>query len=386
MIVLNDNGMSIAPNVGALSRYFNRIRLNPKLYHAREDVEETSRRLPSGHRQAVRAPRPDPEGVDQGLLGAGPVVRGARRGVRRGRSTATTCRPCARRSAMRSRPTGPSSCTSRPLRGRASTPPRRAGSRGWRSGTRRSRSRSSAAASRSRRPRPRSPRRPSTRRCSARRSWRSAGATSAIVGITAAMNSGTGLNILQKELPERYYDVGIAEQHAVLFAAGLALRDEAGRRDLLDLPPARLRPDRPRRLPPEPERRVRDGPRRACRRRRPDSPRRVRHRLHALPAEHRDDGAARRGDARDMLHTAVRYDDGPIALRYPRGNAEGVPLPSGRRRSRSGVARSSARAREWRSWATASASAVARAAELMAEPASTRRSPTRASPSRSTAS
>jgi 1-deoxy-D-xylulose-5-phosphate synthase len=38
VIVVNDNGMSIAPNVGALSRYFNRMRLNPKLYHAREDV------------------------------------------------------------------------------------------------------------------------------------------------------------------------------------------------------------------------------------------------------------------------------------------------------------------------------------------------------------
>src|SRR5213079_3747972 len=45
-----------------------------------------------------------------------------------------------------------------------------------------------------------------------------------ILGITAAMNSGTGLNILQKEMPDRYYDVGIAEQHAVLFAAGLALQ------------------------------------------------------------------------------------------------------------------------------------------------------------------
>ena len=44
-----------------------------------------------------------------------------------------------------------------------------------------------------------------------------------VVGITAAMNSGTGLNLLQKALPDRYYDVGIAEQHAVLFAAGLAL-------------------------------------------------------------------------------------------------------------------------------------------------------------------
>ena len=45
-----------------------------------------------------------------------------------------------------------------------------------------------------------------------------------VIGITAAMNSGTGLDILQRELPDRYYDVGIAEQHAVLFAAGLALQ------------------------------------------------------------------------------------------------------------------------------------------------------------------
>src|SRR5438128_11665339 len=36
VVLLNDNGMSIAPNVGGLSRYFNRIRLNPKLWHARQ--------------------------------------------------------------------------------------------------------------------------------------------------------------------------------------------------------------------------------------------------------------------------------------------------------------------------------------------------------------
>ena len=42
VIVLNDNGMSISPNVGALSRYFNRVRLNPRLYHAREDVEDAA--------------------------------------------------------------------------------------------------------------------------------------------------------------------------------------------------------------------------------------------------------------------------------------------------------------------------------------------------------
>ena len=48
VIVLNDNGMSISPNVGALSHYFNRFRLNPRLFHAREDVEERLTKLPLG--------------------------------------------------------------------------------------------------------------------------------------------------------------------------------------------------------------------------------------------------------------------------------------------------------------------------------------------------
>ena len=43
-----------------------------------------------------------------------------------------------------------------------------------------------------------------------------------IVAITAAMPSGTGLDLFAKEFPTRIFDVGIAEQHAVTFAAGLA--------------------------------------------------------------------------------------------------------------------------------------------------------------------
>src|SRR5262245_22525960 len=45
---------------------------------------------------------------------------------------------------------------------------------------------------------------------------------SSIVGITAAMPTGTGLKFLEKAMPNRYYDVGIAEEHAVIFAAGMA--------------------------------------------------------------------------------------------------------------------------------------------------------------------
>ncbi len=43
-----------------------------------------------------------------------------------------------------------------------------------------------------------------------------------VVGITAAMPSGTSLKILEKAMPDRYYDVGIAEEHGVIFACGLA--------------------------------------------------------------------------------------------------------------------------------------------------------------------
>src|SRR5204862_4779316 len=48
VVVMNDNGMSIAPNVGALSRYFNRVRLHKGLHKAREEVETSLTRLPAG--------------------------------------------------------------------------------------------------------------------------------------------------------------------------------------------------------------------------------------------------------------------------------------------------------------------------------------------------
>jgi len=54
---------------------------------------------------------------------------------------------------------------------------------------------------------------------------REAKADRRVIGITAAMPSGTGLNQLKAELPAQYHDVGIAEEHAALFAAGIAARD-----------------------------------------------------------------------------------------------------------------------------------------------------------------
>jgi 1-deoxy-D-xylulose-5-phosphate synthase len=149
-----------------------------------------------------------------------------------------------------------------------------------------------------------------------------------VVGITAAMNSGTGLNILQNELPDRYYDVGIAEQHAVLFAAGLALQ---GAKPVAAIYSTFLQRGY--------DQIVHD----VCLQK-----------LNVVFAMDRaglvgDDGPTHHGAfdisylrclphmvlmaPRDeaalvtMLHTALTYDDGPVALRYPRGEGEGVALP-----------------------------------------------------------
>ena len=149
-----------------------------------------------------------------------------------------------------------------------------------------------------------------------------------IVGITAAMPAGTGLDLFQKAYPKRFFDVGIAEQHAVTFAAGLAADgmkpfaaiystflqrayDQIVHDVAIQKLPVRFALDRAGLVGA-------DGP------------------THAGSFDLAYLGclpdfvimaAADEAELVHMVATAAAHDDGPSALRYPRGDGEGVALP-----------------------------------------------------------
>jgi 1-deoxy-D-xylulose-5-phosphate synthase len=149
-----------------------------------------------------------------------------------------------------------------------------------------------------------------------------------IVAITAAMPSGTGLDLFGEAFPERTFDVGIAEQHAVTFAAGLAAEglkpfaaiystflqrayDQVVHDVAIQGLPVRFPIDRAGFVGA-------DGPTHC-------GAFDVGY-LAALPG-FVVMAAADEAELRHMVRTAADYDEGPIAFRYPRGNGVGVEMP-----------------------------------------------------------
>ena len=328
VVVLNDNGMSIAPNVGALSRYFNRVRLNPKLWHAREDVEDGLTKLPAlgatferlgphvkESIKAFWAPGLWWEELDFAYMGVidGHDVRALRRALREALAA--------------ERPVVVHCAT---VKGKGFAPAEDGGLEGmekWHAAKPKSIAHGAPAAV-IRKPASAKPAPPQYTQVFGNALVEECRRDDRVIGITAAMNSGTGLNILQRELPDRYYDVGIAEQQAILFAAGLALQgckpvaaiystflqrayDQIVHDVCLQKLNVTFVMDRAGLVGD-------DGP--------------THHGvfdiayLRCLPnivlMAPRDEAMLV-----NMLRTALTYDDGPIAIRYPRGEAVGVPLP-----------------------------------------------------------
>ncbi len=143
---------------------------------------------------------------------------------------------------------------------------------------------------------------------------------------------GTGTNIFQKKYPERFFDVGIAEGHAVTFAGGLATQGiRPVVRDLQHVPPARLRQRHPRHRGAAPAGDLLHGPRGPGGRGRPDPHGAVRHRLHAGGAGHDGDRAqGRRRADRPAPHRRWRTPTARSAPAIPRDKAPAEPRPASR--------------------------------------------------------
>ena len=330
VVVLNDNGMSIAPNVGALSRHFNRIRLNPKLWRAREEFEEGLTKLPAGIGAAFERVGPHVKESIKAFWAPGlwwEELDFAYIGVIDGHDM-RAIRLALREALAAGRPVVIHCAT---VKGKGFAPAEEGGLEGmekWHAAKPNSIANGVPAAA-ARKPSGAKPAPPQYTQVFGNALVEECRRDERVIGITAAMNSGTGLNILQRELPDRYFDVGIAEQQAILFSAGLALQ---GCKPVAAIYSTFLQRAY--------DQIVHD----VCLQK-----------LNVVFAMDRaglvgDDGPTHHG-AFDiaylrclpnivlmapreeamlvhMLRTALIYDDGPVALRYPRGEAVGVPLPA----------------------------------------------------------
>jgi 1-deoxy-D-xylulose-5-phosphate synthase len=326
VVVLNDNGMSIAPNVGALSRYFNRVRLNPKLWHAREGVEHKLTELPGGIGAAFERLGPQLKESLKSFWAPGLLweeLDWAYTGVIDGHDV-PGLRRALRQALAADRPVVVHIAT---VKGKGFAPAEEGGLAGmeaWHAA--KPGSIVSGAAVPSKPVSSTAP--PQYTQVFGKAMVREVRRDPRVVGITAAMNSGTGLSILQEAEPAHYFDVGIAEQQAVLFAAGLSLE---GAKPVCAIYSTFLQRAY--------DQIVHD----VCLQK-----------LNVVFAMDRaglvgDDGPTHHGAfdiaylrclpnivlmaPRDeamlarMLRTALTYDGGPVALRYPRGEGVGVHMP-----------------------------------------------------------
>lgn len=213
LVILNDNEMSISPNVGALSRYLNNIRLSPPVQFLSDNLEEQLKHLPfsesispelmrlKGGMKRLAVPKVGAVFEELGFTYMGPIDG------HNLEELITTFKEAHQHQ-------GPVLVHVATVKGKgyeiaeqdqvgyhAQNPFNLA----------------TGKANPSSKPKP-----PNYAKVFAETLVKLAENDPRVVGITAAMATGTGLDKLQAKLPEQYIDVGIAEQHAVTLAAGMA--------------------------------------------------------------------------------------------------------------------------------------------------------------------
>lgn len=211
IVILNDNEMSIAPNVGALSGYLSRLRTDPKYYRSKDEIAELLQKIPHGSKLLKVVDRlkdslkylvvPGMLFEELGFTYLGPVD---------GHDIKTVMTVLQQAKAA----TGPVLVHVLTQKGKGylpaeQNPDRFHGVGAFDVATGEVKKAAGAP--------------PSYTEVFGKTLVKLAQRDDKIIGITAAMPSGTGLTNFAKEFPQRYFDVGIAEQHAVTMAAGLAM-------------------------------------------------------------------------------------------------------------------------------------------------------------------
>jgi len=217
MVVLNDNGMSISPNVGAIPRYLNRLRLSPPVQFLADSLEEQLKNLPllgsslspeidrlKETVKLVTAVQNNKAGIifeELGFTYVGPVD---------GHNLAELLDAFELAHGI----SGPVLVHVATVKGKG-YPPAEAEQVGYHA-----QSRFDLATGKPYPPT--KPKPPSYSKVFGHALCKLAERDPRIIGITAAMDTGTGLDKLKEKLPDQFVDVGIAEQHAVTLAAGMA--------------------------------------------------------------------------------------------------------------------------------------------------------------------
>ena len=211
VVILNDNQMSIKPNVGAISLYLNRIRLDPTLSKLREEIERGVLRIPGIGTRAYSLGKDVKESMkallvpgmlfeELGFAYIGVVdghdIHALRKSV--GQALETKRPVLVHVKTIKGKGYEPAEARPDDFHGIGPFHIGNGVTKNGSNGT-------------------------TYTEAFGRAILRAAREDERVVAVTAAMTQGTGLEPFEREFPDRLYDVGIAEEHAVVFAAGLAL-------------------------------------------------------------------------------------------------------------------------------------------------------------------